>query len=138
MMLKKYKIICIILLLISCDETSPPTISNEAPWMVDVTMYLYGYNTNSHNVRLSWLGTWGDGDWNISFPEFGYETIVSQTMTGEDYGAINGTLIEDINYNQGFYFMAYVDSPDLNRYDSVLVKTREIDPIENIIIQWYH
>ena len=134
MLKKSNKLVLIILFFISCDETEPPTISNEAPWSTDVTMYLYGYNTEPHNVRLSWLGTWGDGNWNISFPEFDYETTTYQTMGSADYGAINGTLIEDIDYNPGFYFMAYVDSPELNRSDSALVKIKEIDPVKNIVV----
>ena len=133
-----YKIILFIILLISCNDTNIPTISNQAAYSYDHTMYLYGYPATTHpakhNVYLGWRAIGGDLNYSISFPEFNYQNTITQTIDENGWGHLSGTRIDDINYNPGYYFIAYVQDDRLNRIDSFLVKTKEIDPIEDILI----
>ena len=135
-----YKITLIILFLISCDDTSPPIISNETNWTVDHTMYLYGYPATAHpakhNLYLNWAGVYGNGNYNISLnnldisPELDYQTTLPQSAGVNEVGI----RIDEINYPPGYYLIAKVISPELGRSDSTLVKTKEIDPVRNIVI----
>ena len=133
-LIRHYKIILIVFLFISCDETIPPTVSNEAPRYLDRTMYLYGYpataHPTKHNIYLNWTGVSGEGNYNISFPELNNEEITLPQSS--DLNEV-GIRIDDINYNPGFYFMAWVEDNILGRLDSTLIKTKEIDPIKNSV-----
>ena len=127
-LIKIYKIILLILFLMSCNDTTIPTISNQRdPYSIDRTMYLYGYPATAHptkyNVYLNWTGVSGEGNYNISFPELNNgETTLPQSSDVNEVGI----RIDDINYNPGFYFMAWVEDDILGRLDSTLIKTKEI------------
>ena len=122
------KIIFLILFLISCDETIIPTISNDISAYPEQEMYLYGSYTDKYQIRLSWHDYYGCELYNISIPEINYnETTEIQTYHD----------ISDLNSAPGYYFTAYVSCSEeqgIEYSDSVIINTKEIDPIEDIII----
>ena len=119
-----------LLLVIGCDEPNSPTITNKTPLYRESEMYLYGWYNDKNQINLTWYDYYGCNSYDISIPEIGYENT---TNTQEDhYHYIN-----DIDYNPGYYFTAYVDCSDnqgVDYYDSVIVKTKHINPIDNIIV----
>jgi len=131
MMLKKYnKIILTILFFISCDEAIPPTISNGISAYHETEMYLYGWYNDKYQINLAWTDYYGCDSYDIAIPEIGYEGTTDTQIDHFHY-------LNDINYSPGYYFTAYVDCSEdqgVEYSDSVIVNTKAIDPIEDIII----
>ena len=127
---KKFnKIIFIILFVISCDEATAPTISNGISAYHEAEMYLYGWYNDKYQMRLSWWDYYGCNFYNISIPEMNYnETTGPEIQTYHD--------VADLNSYPGHYFTAYVSCSEdqgIEYSDSVIVNTKAIDPIEDII-----
>ena len=68
------------------------------------------YNISLNNLDIS--------------PELDYQTTLPQSAGVNEVGI----RIDEINYPPGYYLIAKVISPELERSDSTLVKTKEIDP----------
>ena len=132
-LLKKLNKICILflLLLVSCDESTPPTISNGISAYYESEMYLYGWYNNKYQSNLHWADGYACNHYNISIPELNY-----YEATGPDIQTYHYR--NDVNYNPGYYFTVHVDCTEenwLDEYsDSIIVNTKEIDPIENIVV----
>jgi len=126
---KLNKILFILLLFIACEELSPPTISNDITVSQDYEMYLYGVYSNKNQLNLFWRDYYGCNSYDISIPDINYEATDTQEQT---YHYIN-----DINYNPGYYFTAYVscsEEQEIEYSDSIIINTQEINPIDNITV----
>ena len=135
MMISKnlYKIIFIGLFFISCEEAIPPTISNGISSYYESEMYLYGWYNDKYQVNLSWYDYHGCNSYDISLMDNGNTLYNGTTDTQVD----NYHYINDINYAPGNYFMAHVtcsEDQGIEYSDSVIVNTKAIDPIEDIVI----
>ena len=91
-------------------------------------MNLHGWYNNKNQLNLYWTDGYGCDIYDISIDEFDYsETTGPDTQT---YHYIN-----DLNYNPGYYFTARVECSENEEYsDFIIVNTKEIDPIEDIIV----
>lgn len=129
--LNKYKFALIILVFfISCDDTTPPTISNKVVVPREKEMYLYGWNNEKYQIKLSWYDYYGCNSYDITIPEIEYQNTTNTQADHYHY-------INDIDYLPGSSLMAYVncsDNQNVEYYDSILVTTKTIAPIENIIV----
>ena len=90
-------IILILLIFISCDEATPPTISNGVSGYYESEMYLnrWGSNNNKYQTILYWADGYGCNHYDISILELNY-----YETTGPDIQTYH--YIEEINYNPGF------------------------------------
>ena len=132
---KKKVFLISLIILISCNDTEAPTVSNEVVVAREKEMYLYGwYSPIKYQINLGWYDYYGCDEYKVSIPEANY-TANTGTEMQTSWEINMGTNMPYVN--PGSCFMTYVeclDTYNIEYYDSVLVKTRAIDPIENIII----
>ena len=120
-----------LLFLFSCNEIETPTISNGVSAYYEQEMYLYGSSENKYELRLSWN----------DYYECDYYDILIPTLN--DYNQKVGPEIQtyhdivNIDHNPGYYFTAFVNCSEeleTDYIDSIIINTKEINPINNIKI----
>ena len=125
---KLHKIIFILLLIIACEENSPPTVSNNVNILKESDMGLYGWHNNKYQINLHWKDGYGCDYYDISIDEFGYEKTIGPDIQTYHY-------ITDVSYNPGHYFTADVkcSEEETEYFDSVILNTTlfDVDPSYN-------
>ena len=136
MILKKYSIILIIS---SCDDTEPPTITNTVSAYRIKEMFLTRYIYDKYDIRLYWSDYYGCDSYDVLIPDINY-SITLDTIIHSDGSVYHPTShqISDFNFNPGYCFKAYVNCSEdegLDEYqDSLIINTRKIDPIEDLVV----
>tara|TARA_X000001036_G_scaffold439085_1_gene488849 strand:- start:2104 stop:3153 length:1050 start_codon:yes stop_codon:yes gene_type:complete len=122
-----------LIILISCNDVEPPTVNNTVVVGREQEMYLYGwYSPLKYQINLGWYDYYGCNEYTVSIPEVNYSANTS-TEYQTNWEINMGTNMPYIS--PGSYFMVYVqclETYDIDYYDSILVKTKAIDPIEDI------
>ncbi len=123
---KTNQILIILSFIISCEENIAPIVTNPVSTSPEKEMGLYGSYNEKNEIKLYWLDYYGCNLYDISIPEFGY-SITTENQTNY--------FLNDLNYNPGYCFTAYVSCSNNQDYqDSLVLQTKPITPISNITI----